>query len=43
MDSIDPSNRQTIARVSLGDEQDARRAIAADKKAFATFGRTTKE
>jgi aldehyde dehydrogenase (NAD+) len=32
-----------IARVTLADEDDARRAIASAKRAFATFGRTTKE
>jgi aldehyde dehydrogenase (NAD+) len=43
MDSINPTNGQVIARVMLGDEEDARRAIAAATRAFATFGRTTKE
>jgi aldehyde dehydrogenase (NAD+) len=35
--------RELIGRVTLGDEEDTRRAIAAAKRAFATFGRTTKE
>jgi aldehyde dehydrogenase (NAD+) len=43
IDSINPTNGQTIARVTLGDEEDARRAITAAKRAFASFGRTTKE
>jgi len=43
MDSINPSNGKVIGRVTLGDEEDTRRAIAAAKRAFATFGRTTKE
>ena len=43
MDVIKPTNGQVIARVTLGDEEDTRRAIAAAKHAFATFGRTTKE
>jgi aldehyde dehydrogenase (NAD+) len=43
MDIIKPTNSQLIARVRLADEEDARRAIAAAKRAFATFGRTTKE
>jgi aldehyde dehydrogenase (NAD+) len=43
MDIIKPTNGQVIARVTLADEQDARRAIAAAKRAFASFGRTTKE
>jgi aldehyde dehydrogenase (NAD+) len=43
MESINPSNRKVIANVTLGDEEDARRAIAAAKRAFASFSRTTKE
>jgi aldehyde dehydrogenase (NAD+) len=43
MDIINPTNRKVIARVTLGDEEDARRAIAAAKRAFASFGRTAKE
>jgi aldehyde dehydrogenase (NAD+) len=43
MDIINPSNGKVIARATLADEEDARRAIAAAKRAFASFGRTTKE
>ena len=43
MDIINPTNGQVIARVTLGDEEDTRRAIAAASRAFASFGRTTKE
>jgi aldehyde dehydrogenase (NAD+) len=43
MDIIKPTNGQVIARVTLGDEEDTRRAIAAAKRAFIGFGRTTKE
>jgi aldehyde dehydrogenase (NAD+) len=43
MDIIRPTDRQVIGRVTLGDEEDTRRAIAAAKRAFATFGQTTKE
>src|ERR1700692_581357 len=43
MDIIKPTNGKVIARVTLGDEEDTRRAIAAAKHAFVTFGRTTKE
>jgi len=43
MDIIKPTNGQVIARVTLGDEEDTRRAIAAAKRAFAGFRRTTKE
>jgi aldehyde dehydrogenase (NAD+) len=43
MDIIRPTDAQVIARVALGDEEDARRAIAAAKSAFASFSRTSKE
>ena len=43
MDIIRPTNGRVIGRVTLGDEEDTRRAIAAAKRAFATFGKTTKE
>src|ERR1700757_3540763 len=43
MDIINPTNGKVIAQVTLADEEDARRAIAAAKRAFATFGRTGKE
>jgi aldehyde dehydrogenase (NAD+) len=43
MGIINPTNGKIIARVTLADEEDARRAIAAAKRAFASFGRTTKE
>jgi aldehyde dehydrogenase (NAD+) len=43
MDIIKPTNGQVIARVTLADEEDTRHAIAAANRAFATFGRSTKE
>jgi acyl-CoA reductase-like NAD-dependent aldehyde dehydrogenase len=43
MDIIRPTDATVIARVTLGDQEDTRRAIAAAKRAFTTFGRTTKE
>jgi aldehyde dehydrogenase (NAD+) len=43
IDIIRPTDGRVIARVTLGDEEDTRRAIAAARRAFATFGRTTKE
>ena len=43
MEIISPTNGEAIARVTLADEEDARRAIAAAGRAFASFGRTTKE
>src|ERR1700722_18045236 len=43
MDITRPTNGKVIARVTLGDEEDTRRAIAAAKRAFASYGRSTKE
>src|SRR5579863_2282934 len=43
MDIVKPTNGQVIGRVMLADEEDTRRAIAAAKRAFASFGRSTKE
>jgi len=43
MDIIRPKDGRLIGRVTLGDEEDTRRAIAAAKRAFATYGRSTKE
>src|SRR5690349_13996131 len=40
---IRPTDGQIIARVTLGDEEDTRRAIAAANRAFAIYGRTTKD
>ena len=42
-DSINPNNRTVIARVTLGDQEDARLAIAAAKEAFVVFSKTTKD
>ena len=38
-DIIRPIDGQLIARVTLGDEEDTRRAIDAAKRAFTTYGR----
>jgi aldehyde dehydrogenase (NAD+) len=43
MDIIKPTNGRLIGRVTLADEEDTRRAIAAAKNAFAGYGRSTKE
>ncbi len=43
MDIIRPTDRQVIGRVTLADEEDTRRAIAAAKGAFETYGRSTTE
>jgi aldehyde dehydrogenase (NAD+) len=43
MDIINPTSGQVIGRVTLGDEEDTRRAISAAKHAFDGFGRSTME
>jgi aldehyde dehydrogenase (NAD+) len=43
MDIIKPTNGQVIGHVTLADEEDTRQAIAAAKRAFTTFGHSTKE
>jgi aldehyde dehydrogenase (NAD+) len=43
MDIISPTSSKAIGRVTLADEEDTRRAIAAARRAFATYGRSTKE
>ncbi len=43
MDIVNPTNGKVIAHVTLADEEDTRRAIAAAKTAFASFGRSTKD
>ncbi len=43
LQSINPANGEVIGDVPLADEADAQRAIAAAKRAFPSFSRTTKE
>jgi aldehyde dehydrogenase (NAD+) len=43
MDIIRPTDGQVIARVSMADEEDTRRAVAAAKLSFATYGHSTLE
>src|SRR5690349_2903819 len=43
VDVIKPTNGQVIARVTLADEEDTRRAIGAARGAFAGFSRSTRE
>ena len=43
MNVIKPTNGQVIARVTLADEEDTRRAIGAARSAFAGFSRSTRE
>lgn len=38
---FDPSTEHLIGRLRLGDQDDARQAIAAARRAFAMFSRTT--
>jgi aldehyde dehydrogenase (NAD+) len=40
MDIIRPTDGQAIGKVTLGDEEDTRRAIAAAKRAFAAYGKS---
>jgi aldehyde dehydrogenase (NAD+) len=43
MEIIRPTDASVIGHVTLGDEVDTRLAISAARRAFATFGRTTKD
>src|ERR1700739_1189764 len=43
LESVNPSHGEVLGRVTLGDAEDARRAIAAAKNAFPAYSRTTKE
>jgi aldehyde dehydrogenase (NAD+) len=43
MDVIKPTNGKVIAKATLADEEDTRRAIASAKRAFTSFSRTTRE
>jgi aldehyde dehydrogenase (NAD+) len=43
MDIIRPTDGQVIGCTTLADEEDTRRAIAAARRAFATFGQSTKK
>ncbi len=43
LDVINPANEEPFARISLGSKADVDKAVAAARKAFETFSRTTKE
>jgi aldehyde dehydrogenase (NAD+) len=43
MESVNPTDKKVIACTMLADEEDTRRAIAAARRAFASFGRSTKK
>src|SRR5579863_6685839 len=42
MDVVRPTDGKVIARVTLADEEDTRRAVSAAKRAFVTYGRSAK-
>jgi aldehyde dehydrogenase (NAD+) len=41
IDVLNPANEEVIATIPLGDQEDVNRAVAAAKRAFQTFSRTT--
>src|SRR5579862_6480233 len=43
MDIVRPTDGQVIGRITLADEEDTRRAIAAANRAFGSFSRSSKE
>ena len=43
LDVINPANEEPFARISLGSKADVDKAVAAARKAFETFSRTTRE
>jgi aldehyde dehydrogenase (NAD+) len=43
LEVINPANEEPFARISLGSKADVDKAVAAARKAFETFSRTTKE
>jgi aldehyde dehydrogenase (NAD+) len=43
LDVINPANEEAYARISLGSKADVDKAVAAARRAFETFSRTTKE
>ena len=43
LDVINPANEEPIAKISLGSKADVDKAVAAARRAFETFSRTTRE
>src|SRR6185369_7663435 len=43
LDVLDPSTEEPIGRISLGSAADVDKAVAAARRAFETFGRTSRE
>jgi aldehyde dehydrogenase (NAD+) len=41
LDVLNPANEEVIATIALGDDEDVNRAVAAAKRAFQTFSKTT--
>jgi aldehyde dehydrogenase (NAD+) len=41
LEVLNPANEEVIATIGLGDQEDVNRAVAAAKRAFGTFSRTT--
>lgn len=42
LESVNPANGEVLGQVTLGDEEDTRRAILAAKRAFRAYSKTTK-
>ena len=43
LDVLDPATEEPIGRISLGSAADVDKAVAAARRAFETFGRTSRE
>lgn len=43
LDVLNPANEEVVATIALGDQEDVNAAVAAAKKAFETFSKTTVE
>ena len=43
IDVINPANEEAFARISLGSRADVDKAVAAARRAFETYSRTTRE
>src|SRR5262249_45987872 len=41
LDVLNPSNEEVIGTITLGDQEDVNRAVAAARKAFETFSKTS--
>src|SRR5262245_49114780 len=43
LDVLNPANEEVIGTITLGDQEDVNRAVAAARRAFETFSKTTVE